>query len=357
MDSNVAKSLDYQKVAKSHPYYRYNKILPLSGSQTQTLSSSGGTEVVFEIPVCAFNLAQSYLQFNLNVGTIGTAGNSPWIYSDVLGAIRQIQLYTRNAIYLADIYNANNMTKVMCKPNISLKDFLTYDVGAGGAANTNGTGTFSTLSRNTSTIGTVASVNTRVPPGGNNSTNTENIYVRPGITPLTTATSYGYRIPLKQLTNTIFSLDKVIYANEILVMRTVFDSFDKIGFIGTSLTNPAAGAAVIPTATVITVSSLTTYLAVEQDPLIIQGLRQQVASGGFSVLIPYIYCYKNALTGTSQTVSLRFNRGHGRRLQRIYTSTFVTAETVTAGSPDAYNCNNRSGAKVTIKESKKLILM
>ena len=63
MDSHVAKALDYQKVAKSHPYYRYNKILPISGSQSFALTSSGGTEIQFEIPVCAFNLAQSYLQF------------------------------------------------------------------------------------------------------------------------------------------------------------------------------------------------------------------------------------------------------------------------------------------------------
>ena len=101
-------------------------------------------------------------------------------------------------------------------------------------------------------------------------------------------------------------MDKVVYANEILVLRIVCDSASKVYWTSTAVDDPTTAAA---SGTTVNISSL----QLEQDPLIIQGLRQQVASGGFSMLIPYIYCYKNSLNGSTNTVCL--NKGHGRRLQ------------------------------------------
>ena len=73
-------------------------------------------------------------------------------------------------------------------------------------------------------------------------------------------------------------------------------------------------------------------------------LRTQIASSGFQVLIPYCYTYKTALNGTSQTVSLRFNRGHGIKLKKIYHSIFNSTEQANT----AYDCSNLAGAKTQV---------
>src|SRR5690606_3995587 len=67
---------------------------------------------------------------------------------DVAGPIRQMQLYTRNSIYLADLYNVNNMTKILTKVNTKLDDFLTYDTASGSTGTSTVKGTQSILRRN-----------------------------------------------------------------------------------------------------------------------------------------------------------------------------------------------------------------
>ena len=341
MDSHVAKALDYQKVAKSHPYYRFNKILPINGSQTTTITAAGGNEIQFEIPVCAFNLAKSYLNFTMVIPNSGTIYN--WAFTDVVSPIRQMQLYTRNSISLADLYNVNNMKKIVTKSNTKLDEYLTYDnTTAGLGLNAFVPGTQSTLRRSNVANNVAASSRPYTVAGpaiANSSISyTEPQYIEQGNqgnagTGAGTM-NYNFSIPLSQFKETILSLDKVLYMNEIIVFRIVFDSVSKITYTTTAINDPVTGAAT--SAVSITLNSIQLYLAVEQDPLIIQGLRQQVASGGFSVLIPYVYCYKNALNGSAQTVSLRFNRGHGRRLQRIYTTSFSGDETLN----NTYNCMN-----------------
>lgn len=46
----IAKELDYKQVKFSHPSYQFSRILPLSGSQSVTLTGGGNQEVLFEIP-------------------------------------------------------------------------------------------------------------------------------------------------------------------------------------------------------------------------------------------------------------------------------------------------------------------
>jgi len=82
-------------------------------------------------------------------------------------------------------------------------------------------------------------------------------------------------------------------------------------------------------------------------------LRSRILTGGMSVLIPYVYQYKtNISNASSQTVTLRFNRGNGSRLKKIYHSVFNNNETVstglvtTAGNqrviPTGYDNDNRA---------------
>src|SRR5690606_5485936 len=118
--------------------------------------------------------------------------------------------------------------------------------------------------------------------------------------------------------NTIFGVNKDIYFGEIILLRIVWGSSTKAVFTNTGALNLATGA--LATTNNIDIENIALYLAVETNPEITNQLRSQISSEGLSVLIPYVYSYKNSLNGTSQNVSLRFNKGHGRKLIKIYHS-------------------------------------
>lgn len=121
----ISKQLDYQKHSFAHPTYKYNKVLPLTGLQTQVVSTAGGQENIFEIPVNAFNLSKSVLQFTAT--GVALAANANYFFNDCFAPIRQLQLYTRSGIYLADINEVANYTKIMWKADIPIQEYLTYD--------------------------------------------------------------------------------------------------------------------------------------------------------------------------------------------------------------------------------------
>src|SRR5689334_6937380 len=119
----------------------------------------------------------------------------------------------------------------------------------------------------------------------------------------------------------LFLLDKDIYANEILIMRIVWENSNRILFYSTSASNPIAGGAVAYAGN-ITATNIALFLAVEKNLLIANELIQKVAAGGLSIQIPFVYSFLNNLSGTSQTVSIRLNRGHGKTCKKIYHSIY-----------------------------------
>lgn len=46
----ISKELDYKQVKMSAPSYQFSRILPLSGTQSLTLSGGANQEVLFELP-------------------------------------------------------------------------------------------------------------------------------------------------------------------------------------------------------------------------------------------------------------------------------------------------------------------
>ena len=141
-------------------------------------------------------------------------------------------------------------------------------------------------------------------------------------------------------------------------MRLVWNGVNKIAFFGTSTTNPDVGntavtntpatvgdAAAVAGSTLglIQVSSLQLYLAIEKNQNIINQMQSQVLSGGLTYLIPYVLQFKNSpAASTSQSVTVRFNRGHGAKLIKIYHSIYNLAESLNL----AYEHNNINGAKL-----------
>lgn len=321
----IAKQLDYKPLNSSHPTYKLSKVLPLSGGQTVTVTPSGGQETLFEIPTKCFNLAQSILYYSLATPA-GANAKYNWLPEDILNGIQQIQLYTRSGQYLCDLQHIGNYLKVVGKKETPFEEYITLD-----AKNrlylSNSTAT--TNYRPDNTTGSVAYTEPKYlqvsaqEAGGSESVITQYIQFRLG-----------------RLLNTVFALNKDLLFGEVLVLRIVWQAGNRISWYSDSATNATTNATA--SANNHSIASLALYLAIEQNQEIVNSLSSKLQSGGLSIPIDYVHAYKTNLASESQTVSLRFNSGHGMTLKKIIHSVFNNTETVNK----AFDNGNVNGAKV-----------
>lgn len=321
-DPIIAEELDYSKLENAAPNYRMFRLLPQSGGQTVVISPTATQEVLFELPTNVFNLAQSVLTLTYSVAA--NAGFFQSIFADTMPFITQIELYPRSGQYLGQIFDLPNYLKIVNKAETPLSQLVTMD-----AMNN-----FSP-SNLPATLNYRPTVNAAVSNGEIN--NTEPLYVKTGA--LGGILSGQIQFPLGLIKNSIFSYNKNLAFNDVIVLRILFGSGNKAGFQSTSNTNLTTGATAISTA--ITLSNITLYNAVEQDADIIAQMKAKV-QGGYSVIIPYINRLKvNA--NPPCTVTYRLNASHGITLKRVYTMPFNNVET----SNLAIDCDNTNGSKIS----------
>lgn len=322
-----SSEIEYSKIEYNHPTYRMSRILPQVGSTNQFINPGGGDETIFEIPVKTFNLARSTLEFTISPAV---TGSQICAYTDCLTPIRQIQLVTRTGIYMCDVDNIPNYTKVVWKAETPLQEYLGYDKFRSGTTTVTSVG----AGRYLRSINEAAAANQRY----QDNTLVDVGYLEPKYFEIgTTATRtpcYFIELPLGAIYNTIFSLDKDLYLGEIVLLRIVWNAPNRIFFNKVNGTAPAVANStnVTPYTGAAQINDLMLYLAVEKNIEIENQLKNAIASSGLNVLIPYIYQAKNNIgPAPSHTISLRYNRGHGRRLVKIYHSTFNNNETVSIG--------------------------
>lgn len=341
--SLISNQVDYKKELFLAPDYKLNRIFQQSGGQTVTLTSGGGNESIFEIPVRSFNLARSHLYMTLTPTAVAGLFNFAWV--DCVTPIRQIQLYTRSGIYLCDLSEANTYTKIALKPETKIDEFLEYDIISNTAINTYSTHRY--LSRN-NTLQDSATITLLAPyakrPNNTNSdvAYTESKYLESTAAINTAGPVFNVALPLSAYKNTIFALDKDLYMNEIIILRIVWNATNRILFNGDTLANPSANLAAYGAA--IAVTNLSLFLASDKNQLLTNQLQGQIMSPeGLKILIPYVYTYKfGSGNATSHSISYRFNRGHGANLIKIFHSALSTAETLNTG----YDHDNTGTDKV-----------
>lgn len=343
----VSSELKFRKVELSHPKYKLSQLYPLSGLQTQTVNAAGGQEIIFQLPVKVMNLSESFLNFNFTQSANAGANNYYYIHKNPLVGIRQIQLYTQGGVYLCDLYNVNKYMDVVYFAETSQKEFLSeensnlnsvknYTLGAAPSNdlgdNTANTGVFAQRLV-TDAAGALQAVNV----DGTKAINyIERLYVQRG-TAVDATTLVNIQFNMKNLKNTIFSMDKDLYFAEVINLRIVFDGSESHGYIAT-VTN--GGIAQISTKGTIDYSGITFFVAIEKDLNIANSIVSKVHTEGMIIPIPYVYSYKQNLSSTSQTLSLRVNRAHGKKLRRIYHAPYHNTET----GQYAFMRDNISGA-------------
>ncbi len=339
--TEISNELDYQKKVSSYPLYRFNKIIQQSGGQDLTISGGGGQVSIFELPTQCYNLAKSELYFTLTPPQAGV-GLFNWAFKDTVSPISRIQLYTRGGLYLCDLPYVANYTKVISKPETSYDEYVNYDQGYQEVGGILDNGTIRFLRKNNALIANDA-FNPDYAKRHDNTdafTNyTEPQYIESGIQADTARPVLNICLPLSHIKNTILACDKDLFFGEIMILRIEWSAVNRIGFRSDDGTNPTANT--VPAVGDYNVSNLALYLAVEKNQQIANSLMAKTQSG-FSMLVPYVHGYKTNLGAGTASISLRFNRGHGKNLLKIYHSFFNNNETENT----AYDNDNIAGLKV-----------
>lgn len=344
----TSEELKYRSSSYLHPKQKFQQLQPFSGNQPKVIGTGGG-EIIFQLSNKVMNLSKSILEFTITPNA-GGANFQNVKYVKPLAPIRQIQLYSQSGVYLCDLYHVNKYLDVVYYPETSLDDFLSNEIQspqmyfvAEGVPIEGGQKTMQTqrsnliansaknygINQNRISIaadGAFASVSETNPTINY----TEKLYYYPGSV---NATNPIIKIsfPLKYIYNTIFSVDKNIYMGEILNLRFVFaDTKDIMYKVNVKDESGGGGVdvpgVIVPTTAAkmssdvtLTADNFYIYLAVENDLEIARQIIERVNTQGLMLNLPYVYAYKtNFASGTNQSLSLRFNRAHGKKLKKIY---------------------------------------
>jgi hypothetical protein len=166
------------------------------------------------------------------------------------------------------------------------------------------------------------------------------------VSPSNAAFSYNVQIPLRTIRNTILGMNKNFYFSQITYLKIYFGPMSKIGFQSTSNNNPNGGTITDLLTTGSTITNLQIMLAIEQNQDVRMNLINQVQGPGFSMIIPYTTAFKNTNSGPSENISIQFDAGSGRTLQRLYHSLFNNAENVNT----QYDCSNQNLTSTTCEK-------
>jgi len=349
--SYTSSEIDYSIKNVSHSTYEYSQIFKQDGINDVILNQSGGNDTLFQIPVCAYNLAQSYLNFTLSVNALTAVANNSlisWVYVDGLTPIRQLQMYDDGGQYYANIYDLNIFTNMTMRYTTNSDELITNDRVINYPTATyvyNAVNGFSQgILEGINPTGLVSGSTTR-PSGGapvlgmpvTATVNTSYSHYEPMyLTAVTGADNSTFNVPilqwrvnLRKIPHSIFNIDKTLYFGKIMYLRVVWASTNMITYYNEGLTatgtvllnNPGRYAASVPTTNTsgVTITNLYLYLAKERNILVENELKNKINSAsGFKLYIPWIQQFKQSQTASSQSITLRLTNALGKRLIKIY---------------------------------------
>lgn len=327
-EPKIAIELDYKQVDVSRPKYRMTQVIQQTGTQTFIVPPTAQQTSIFEIPAQPFNLARSFLQFTWTVAapTLG-AGHFNFTYNDFCPYFDNIQFYTRSGVVMADIQFCQMASKAMLKYNTSLKKYEQNDIVTEPLVRNNVLKDDDKAQRYD---GTQASLNYK-----------ENAYVTFGND--NAEISVDYLLPLSIFKGTVFELDKDLHmGGQLTNIRFTWAANNTTGFVCDSSTIVAS--TITPFGIGSTISNLSLFLAQEVDESVVATLQAKILSGGIRYLTPFLYSTNENRTGTTQNVTLRYNRGHGQRLRKIYHTRVQADPLDLSGLYDTSNANDGAAA-------------
>ena len=333
--SLVSQSLDYKSVDVSYPTYQLSKVtaqLPLP-----EISISGGNESIYELPPKVMNLGKSILSFTATAPSSGTTPKFNWLHTDGCPWIREIHVYDRQGLFLAQVPAFNYYMKSVARKSSKIEDVATYDkpIQGGGAVRGYYSGIYCNNSVHTYRPDHIAGT-----PSVVKTNNLEPAYCYPGV--INSATPVvNVQIPLERFTDTILSMNQDQYFGESIYLRILWGTTGDIMWKSVAADEPGN----TPTAQAgdITISNLLLYTAIEQNPVIVNALMDKFKAGTLSYNIPYINMTTTGLSAGTNNLSVRFSRPHGKKLKKIVWSPFAAA----GANNLKYDNNNVNAVKIT----------
>jgi len=295
MESKIGQSIQYGQLLLKNSEYRYTKVIQNTGGDTLELKNASQSST-FEIPVVGFNLAKSSINFTQVVPLNTTLTHKARAFRHTPPWSR-IELYTRGGTYLMDITNFAHVYTAFGQRTKTIKDF---EGNENGIVRKVDIGDFDILEY---VEGVESKDDGKSPPGP-----------VPGIGDVTVK----WKIPGRELYNTIMSLDKTLIVGEVLNLKITWNPAQHHGYW---VDNTGANPVDIATTSAVKISDLALYLAQEVNPTVQRDLMDVINNRGLSVLIPYIHSYKTSLGDGlgSHAISIRLSRGYGQSLERVYT--------------------------------------
>lgn len=324
-DVVISEELDYKPMTFRSGSKKYTKIYQQTGGQTVSVGVTSSAESIFEIPIKAFNLSESFIQ-GLATPTAGGADVYNW--SHVSHLATEVILYTRSGVELARIPNAVNYLAMVRGWNIKMSEFMDMDP----------------LDRfyPSRAAGTTADIGGHhVAPVPAVAPYTEPKYFEVGVsnsaTPLV-----QFNLRLGQFADTIFALKKSLMFGETILLRVVWGPAQRMFSTGSSATVVATATAV--PAGPVTISNLALFLNIETDAAIVADLSNLVRTSGYSMPIPFVNCRKQYIAGGTTTLALtaKITPDMGYLCKRLIYAPFNATESTSV----ALDHDNREGAKI-----------
>eukprot|EP00732_Lithocolla_globosa_P004533 Lithocolla_globosa_v1_NODE_4233_length_1482_cov_20.973371.p1 type:complete len:269 gc:universal NODE_4233_length_1482_cov_20.973371:245-1051(+) len=236
-----------------------------------------------------------------------------------MALIQQIQLYTKEGLYLADIRRCNEYMHAISRRSTPLDEMLTNDIPLGGAVPS---GYIEGLYRSNSAVNAVGAV--RYSNGDARNAYTEPSYLLAGALNSGVAPQMNFQFPLKRFIDSALALDLNQYFGESVYLRIIWAPATDTFFRSPSAVDPTAADGGINKTFggTITISGLTLYTAIEQNPVVSQSIMDKFKSGSLTYQVPFVHMNINTLTNTTQNVQVRYSRPMGQKLKKIYWCTF-----------------------------------
>ena len=353
---NIAESTNYEQKATFPPKYKPQRLFQNSSGTTVSINTNGPASAIFDIPAgVVFNLAKSYLRGQLDVFGNAAGATCQSLFTDIPPITRAL-LESRNSVPLADIQYFQDVWKMTSNLITPTEVFNSYpSVGVGVTepfSQVNGVCLFNNPSN--SGIGTAPNDSAAAgPPGlfatkiavpagaggipivddvsiGRKNYQSQQQYVTTGAgnaADTTQNNSLYWQLNFDKIPFSIFSLNRDMYTTESLRLTFDFAPVSAIGFNHAAVATLVGGTNLDQTVPA-TMTNVNLYLAIEQNPVIVEEVKNKVLSSGLSFTYPYPIILKQGLGATQNaSATFKFTKSYGQRLLRV-----ITAESLTSNS-------------------------
>jgi hypothetical protein len=316
--------IDYLVRKVSAPKYKFMKI-PLNNfpSASAPMDPSSSVTLEFKCPVRVYNLARSYLSYNINAPAVAAQQAVTW--EDIFDLGSSVTFGGAGGQDLMNLQYAQNYTKIARKIGTPLEDFL---------GNDNITGLYKCADKAANTV----------PGGGNGAYIGSDSYFEPqycAIGPVNNVQNRWRQYPLGAFVGTILGVDRDFYSPVEQYLRITTATGNKTCFTCTSGNIPTFTA---PTVTAgLTCNQIYLYLCVEQNPEIIASIVSTTQAGAMRYRIPYTTGFRNVGgPANGQTnIQIQLSQQYGLRLKRMLHSVYNPVEQLNT----SFDCNNLNGIK------------